>query len=512
MAVRSSLPWMCALVVAGAWLAVDAPDARACGGCFHQPPSPEEVDGTVVTDHRMAVSISPTQTILWDQVEYSGNPSDFAWVLPVKPGAQLQLSQDSWLASLDAATETIIQGPTPNCPGATAPTEYDDDSGGGCGASSESAAAFGAGGAAEVDAGAAGTPVDVVSQEVVGPYEAVTVRSSQGEALGDWLRAHGYAVPESIQPTIDAYTSEGFDFIALRLAPGEGVQAMQPVRVLFQGASLSLPLRMVAAGVGANVGIELYVLSDGRYQPQNFPQASIDFTQLAWDPFTNSSNYTQLQTTALAADGGTAWLTEESAPVNLFGGSGLNPGLESAYDTSCSQITLPPPASCGELSEAGLSEAGLPASDAGGAASDAGEEAGTAEDGGLEGSDGGSCQSTIVACDDLDLAMQGIPAGSLWVTRLRAFLPQSALSADLVLAASPSQAEVTNLHTATQYTDPSYNPCPATNGATSGGGGGSVGCGCKTEDSPRGRYADAVLAILLFVGTAGAVRRRRRVC
>ena len=448
-------------------------------------------------------------------MEYSGNPSDFAWVLPVKPGAQLQLSQDSWLASLDAATETIIQGPTPNCPGATAPTEYDDDSSGGCGSSSESAGAAFDNAGAEVDASAGGTPVDVVSQQVVGPYEAVTVRSSQGEALGDWLRAHGYAIPESIQPTIDAYTSEGFDFIALRLAPGEGVQAMQPVRVLFQGASLSLPLRMVAAGVGANVGIELYVLSDGRYQPQNFPQASIDFTQLAWDPSTNSSNYTQLQTTALAADGGTAWLTEESGPVNLFGGSGLNPGLESAYDTSCSPITLPPPPSCGEPPEAGLPEAGL-----------AGERRGRRrvgrrrggrrrEDGGREGSggsDGGSCQSTIVACDDLDLAMQGIPTGSLWVTRLRAFLPQSALSADLVLTASPSQAEVTNLHTAAQYTDPSYNPCPATNGATSGGGGGSAGCGCKTDDSPRGRYADAVLAILLLVGTAGAVRRRRRVC
>ena len=50
-------------------------------------------------------------------------------------------------------------------------------------------------------------PVQVVSQSVVGPYDTVTVRASQGEALGDWLRANGYAVPAAIQPTIDAFTA-----------------------------------------------------------------------------------------------------------------------------------------------------------------------------------------------------------------------------------------------------------------------------------------------------------------
>ena len=49
---------------------------------------------------------------------------------------------------------------------------------------------------------------------------------------------------------------------------------------------------MVAAGVGANVGIQLYVISEGRYHPQNFPDATIDFSQLAWDPSQQRSNYT----------------------------------------------------------------------------------------------------------------------------------------------------------------------------------------------------------------------------
>ena len=542
MMVRSSLPWMCALVLAGGWFVLDAREARACGGCFHSPPPPTEVDGTVVTDHRMVLSLSPTQTVLWDQVRYSGNPSDFAWVLPVKPGAVIELSQDAWIGSLDAQTETFIQGPTPNCPSAGPPTEYDDNGGGGggagCGASDENAAGFGASGGGYADAGAgpgygydAGSPVQVVSQQVVGPYDAVTVRASQGEALGDWLRANGYAIPDSIQPTIDAFTTEGFDFIALRLAPGEGVQAMQPVRIVTEGADPSLPLRMVAAGVGANVGLELYILSEGRYHPQNFPDATIDFSQLTWDPYQSRSNYTELATAALAADAGTAWLTEYSGPANLYG----NASLSSTYQQSCHPVTIPPPASCGGVAEAGAAPIADAAGDTGqGAAGDSalddasegdaqgetgapGSDAGTPQDeAGEEDAadvDSGTCASTVVPCDDLSLALTGIAKGGLWVTRLRANLPSSALGADLILEASPDQTVVSSTHTTQKYSDPSYNPCPATSSAatTSTASSPQGGCACETPDARRHRYADALVGMLLFAFGASVARRRRRV-
>src|SRR5579883_595612 len=99
-----------ALAAAAAVSAVDRP-ARACGGCFHPPRGHE---ATVVTDHRMAFSISQTQTVLWDQIKYSGSPTDFAWVLPVKPGTQVQLSHDEFFAALDAVTQPQVNGPEPN--------------------------------------------------------------------------------------------------------------------------------------------------------------------------------------------------------------------------------------------------------------------------------------------------------------------------------------------------------------------------------------------------------------
>ena len=111
-----------------------------------------------------------------------------------------------------------------------------------------------------------GSGVQVISQSVVGPYDTVTLQSTDPNALDTWLNANGFVLPDKFRPTVAAYVAGGFDFIALKLRPDQGVDAMQPVRIVTPGADATLPLRMVAAGVGAQVGITLYVISEGRYE------------------------------------------------------------------------------------------------------------------------------------------------------------------------------------------------------------------------------------------------------
>jgi len=82
------------------------------------------------------------------------------------------------------------------------------------------------------------------------------------------------------------------------------------VRVVYPGADESLPLRMVAAGVGAKVGITLYVIGEGRYRPQNFPEARLDDDLLTWDRQQNRSNYEELSQAAMGTNGGHSWITE----------------------------------------------------------------------------------------------------------------------------------------------------------------------------------------------------------
>src|SRR5688572_16654574 len=81
-------------------------DASACGGCFVP-----ATDSTVVTGHRMAISISPKQSVLWDQIQYAGDPAEFGWVLPVKPGAYIEVASDAWFETLDATTTVTVQQP-----------------------------------------------------------------------------------------------------------------------------------------------------------------------------------------------------------------------------------------------------------------------------------------------------------------------------------------------------------------------------------------------------------------
>jgi hypothetical protein len=451
--------------------AATARPARACGGCFHQP-SPTQV--TVVTGHRMVFSVSQQQTVLWDQIEYSGSPEDFAWILPVQAGATLQLSHDEFFSALDSLTDPVITGPSPNCNGA-------GGGGVGCGsaASDNSALAPGASGS--------GSSVQVVSQSVVGPYDTVTIQSTDPNAIYDWLNANGYATPDAMRPTIDAYVQGGFDFLAVRLAPGQGVQAMQPVRVVTQGAGLVLPLRMVAAGVGAQVGITLYVISEGRYEAQNFPNAVVQQSQLTWDPTQNQSNYETLAEQLMGGNGGT-WLTEFAAPTSLVGSpqSALSESSCTCSDAqgvgiSCfGQPTLPG-AYYGQCTCPGL----VPA------CSDAGAS-------------GASCSDPCNAFDDLSVALVGMDPTGTWVTRLRTILPPAALTAnDLVIQASAGQAEVSNQLTASVYDDPSYSPCSG----TAGNGGG--GCSSVSEEPDvLGQWL--VGGSLVFVGGALARRRRAR--
>jgi len=462
----------------------------------------------------MAFSISPAQTVLWDQIRYSGNPKDFAWVLPVRPGARIELSHDEWIAALDANTQTVITGPAPICGGA-APISS-GGGGGGCafgGMSSSDSYSAGAG-ADPVDAG--GGQVQVISQQVVGPYDAVTVRSSQGDALGEWMRANGYEVPPSIQPTIDGYSAAGFDFIALKLAPAVGVQAMQPVRVVSPGADPTLPLRMVAAGVGAHVGLELYVLSEGRYHPANFPDATIDFTALAWDPTRSRSNYTELAQRALAVGNGTGWLTESSQPGALYGFGGVNPGLWATYMATCRPLVFTPACavSAGDTQDGGdTGEAGDAVASEAGDASDDGGNGAVGTDGGrasLGGRDAAACARIVTPCDDLSLAMTGIATGNLWVTRLRADLPTSALSSDLVIEATASQTPVPSQHQTNVYTIANYNPCPQSSNSAAPSTSSAGGCACRTAESPHDRYADAVVLSLSAASILLSLRRRRR--
>lgn len=271
-------------------------DASACGGCFVQ-----QSENTQVTGHRMVLSLSKTESTLWDQFSYSGNPKDFAWVLPIHGVVEIGLSSDALFSDLEQLSAVSVRSPTITCPQPPS-----------CGDRGASHAG------ATTTATTTSDGVTILAQQVVGPYETVQLSSKDPKAMNAWLENHGYAIPADIDPVITAYVNDGFDFLALKLMPGKGVAAMRPVRVTTPGASPVLPLRMVAAGTGAVTPITLWVLGEGRYEPQGFPSFVIRQDDLVWDWNTQSSNYAKLKEDQFAASEGKAWLIEGAEPLSKW--------------------------------------------------------------------------------------------------------------------------------------------------------------------------------------------------
>lgn len=496
------------LLVPAIGLALAAPlfvarDARACGGCYHKP---SETETTVVTGHRMVLSVSTTQTVLWDQIEYDGDPSEFAWVLPVKQGARVELASDAWFETLDAATSVHVVGPQLDC----APAPGARGSSSGCGSQDNFAAGIAASDGASVPRDA----VTVVHHGTVGPYETVTLSTDTQGALNTWLDGHGYAVDPDVQPIMDAYVTEGFDFIALRLQPGQGVRAMKPVRVVMPGASPTLPLRMVAAGTGPFVGISLFVVTEGRFATKNFPGATVAQAELSWDHLTTESNYKALRKSALDGDKGRTWLTSYAQKGALFSPirNPLSDGENVEYSTSMgvahtiADAYIAQATKNGEVDgqqcsfvSKGYADSSLVVTDSCPPGTKDRAQCPAVPEDKLDASD-----LACGAADDLAVALTGLHPRDVWITRLESFLPRAALATDLELEPAAAQSPVENWLTPRTVLHEAEACRQGLDGAAApvflGGGG-------RSGKPPRG----SVFALLASgVALLAAVRRLRK--
>ncbi|MDB4944773.1 MAG: hypothetical protein JWP97_4307 [Labilithrix sp.] len=373
--------------------AFDVSPAAACGGAFF----PDVEQTVAVSGHQMAISISRTQTVVWDRLEVQGNPSELAWVIPVHEGAKLELSSEAWFTSLANVTAPTVSA-------------YEDSgSSGGCACgSADTGAALGSA------AGERGT--QVIERKDIGPYDVARLRATEPGAVRTWLVANGFAIPAEVGPVLDEYTTEGFDFIALRVRPGATAAGLQPLRLTTPGTDATLPLRMSRAGVKSEAALTLYVLGEGRYRVQGFEELEVDRNRLTFDVRTQTSNYEAVVAAQLAGDDGRRFVVEHAADDYRE----LRQAIAYA-EGACA-------------SGNGPVLGGNDDADAGDAGAEAGADAGAPDP---------SAPLTVATCASADLAATGSGASNvLWVTRLRARLPTSVFDRDLRLEASPTQTSV----------------------------------------------------------------------
>lgn len=462
-----AVAWLSLAVATAAVVTFIPRDAAACGGCF----APQE-NPTVVTDHRMVFTIAKDQSTLYDQIRYTGSPASFGWVLPISGEVQVGVSSESVFELLDVMTQTQILAPPLNCP---PPPICPNNQ---------------RGGATSSDAGSAGPGVEVTKRETVGPYDTVQLKASDPQALQTWLAQNGYPVPADVQPVIDQYVAEKFDFLALKLLPGKQVQDMRPVRVTTPGANVVLPLRMIAAGSGANVGLSLWVLGEGRYEPQNFPTFAITADELVWDWVSSASNYKELRAQKTAAGQGKAWEIESSNGLDRVV---FENAIKNGYFDRTGRGTYVPPDP--------NAEAYLPVKDA----------------------QGNVTKTAIqVRTEDLETLFHGVSQPR--VTRTRADLAKAALATDLAMAASANQSVLPTTRQITREANqpmcPVYSGCDQVGSAprdeaaarTAANNDSLDGGGCATVVSRAKSSSPAWLALgggFLALALVKAARRRR---
>lgn len=305
--------------------------AHACGGAFFDHVEGERPTGSeaiAVTDHRMIVSIDKKQTVLYDQIRFSGHPKELAWILPVKGDVKLGLSTDALFDLFDREVALKITSPRAQCPSCTASGSGfgggHEGGGGGCGSSYDQSYA-GSSGGSEPSKGSpfessTEPPVTVKNASTIGPYETVQLSSANPNALTKWLADNGYAIPKSFEPTLASYVAEKFDFLALKLRPGAETNAIRPIRVAFDGASNVVPMRASAAGPLEKLGITMYVVAEGSaYAPSNYPVFTLPSQQLSWNWAANKSDFLDLREKRSLESGYSAWEVEAAEVRSAVG-------------------------------------------------------------------------------------------------------------------------------------------------------------------------------------------------
>jgi hypothetical protein len=183
-------------------------------------------------------------------VSFEGDAEDFAWVIPVPNLPEIAVTDAELFRELSDFTATEIPSPGFGC--------FD--------------------GALEGEGEQNG--VDVIEEQVVGPYATAILSATNATALADWLNANGYIFPEKGEEIASEYIEKEWYFVATKInAVEEGTSevlaegAIEPIVLSFASNETVYPLRISSLSTATEEPPEvlLYVLSDRLMVPEQYP-------------------------------------------------------------------------------------------------------------------------------------------------------------------------------------------------------------------------------------------------
>jgi hypothetical protein len=183
-------------------------------------------------------------------VSFEGDAEDFAWVIPLPDKPEIAVTDAGLFWELSDFTATEIPSPGLGC------LFFDGADTGGQGG------------------------VDVIEEQVVGPYATAILSATNATALADWLNANGYVFPEDGEEIVGEYIEKEWYFVATKInaveedtgyALAEG--AIEPIVLSFASDEIVYPLRItsLSATNATPPEVLLYVFADLVMVPEQYP-------------------------------------------------------------------------------------------------------------------------------------------------------------------------------------------------------------------------------------------------
>jgi uncharacterized membrane protein YgcG len=413
---------------------------------------------------REAVAAGAGRTVRWGSVEVRGTASTVAWLVPVRPGAALDLSSDAWLEALEAASAPRVVPPDIDPP---------------CGIP----------GGVEVEG--------QFTHAVTTPPGATAIAADRA-TLDAALASQGLAVTSDLAPSVDAAFAGGSWMVALVYTQVPADMVTRTVRVV-DTTPAGFSLSLVEAGASP-VAITAFAFGTGSVAVGLASPLTMDASAVVWNS-DGTSSYASVRDSLLAANPG-AWLFETGGNGVIFQGlpvPGANPtpALATSYyfrAAGYADTTSDPDTCTNDADAIAQSDSTVAPACPSGSLARAGDGSTCQEIVG-----GGELDPSALRCggtvDDLAMALSGLAPGQTWLTRTRSALAPITMGQDASVTAATAAGPYGPVVTASAYAE----PCTASggsssgsnqSGASSGTGSGSPGSSGNEGNGGSGSWSD----------------------
>ncbi len=339
------------LACAAAWFCLgQTPPAHACGGtfCDSAPPgqAPMPVDQT---GENVLFFMSGGTVEAHVQIQYSGDPERFAWVIPVPEIPELSVgSAPLFVRLLNGSVPSF----TLNTSFQFCSADGDTSSRGGCSLPMSSAAE--SGGSFAPTGGTPDTKSDApktVLRQGVGAFEAVVLEPQSVQGLTDWLTQNGFdADAEDSTPVLQDYVSRGYKFVAIKLRPEAGVDEIHPLVIRYPGSEPCVPLKLTRVAAVEDMAVRVFFLGDRRVVPTNFKHVTLNPARLDFRALGQNYNLAVSRAVDSPVANGRGFVTEYAGASSIIS----TQGLSSPEWVGESFTSLDPQGALDRLTELGL--------------------------------------------------------------------------------------------------------------------------------------------------------------